>query len=302
MTTTSRVPSNLPKLDLVQSAAAASWIVFLMVPSALRAQDTAAWISAATSSNSMEFIDAKSLTWRGTTLTGWQISCYQRGLPNIPNVGWSIARVNWTCGQSSATMALERVLYARSRAVLDRFPAETNWSENIPGTIGEGVAKLACSFAPRDMNSRKQVNRSTSEELRRQIPENQLFDYRAVQMNCQEGGADAIYYDTGAFYYAEAFDCGKKPDGSGQQAVRKYPAGSSTSITWQDFDYARCNLLKEGMIRQRVALSELYLEERQPVASIEEVLAKAKREMPWPTVARPKRPTAQAPTKARKKR
>ncbi len=273
-----------------------------MVPTSLRAEESAAWISAATSSNSMEFIDVKSLTWKGSTLTGWQISYYQRGLPNTPNVGWSIARINWTCGQTSATMASDRVLYDRAGAVLDRFPAETDWSENIPGTIGEGVAKDACFFAPRDMYSRRQVNRSTSEELRRQIPANQLFDYYAFQMNYREGGGDAIYYYNRAFYYAEAFDCGKKSDGSGQQAMREDPESSSRSLTWQAADYAICNSMKDARIRTNLALTSHFLEEKKPVSTIEGVLAKAKKEMPWTIVAKPKKPIVQVPKKTRKKR
>jgi hypothetical protein len=302
MTNTSRLCNSLLNFNTTLLAPAASLIVLLMVPAALRAQESSAWISAATSSNSMEFIDVKSLTWEGTTLTGWQISYYQRGLPSIPNVGWSVARMNWTCGKSTATISLDRVLYDRSGAVLDRFPAETNWSENIPGTIGEGVAKDACFFAPRDMYSRRRVNRSTSEELRRQIPADQLFDYRAVSMNYREGGSDAIYYYNRAFYYAEAFDCGKKSDGSGQQAMREDPENSSSSITWQDANYAMCNSLKDARIRTSLALTSQFLEDEKPVSTIEEVLSKAKREMPWPTVTKPKSPVAQAPKKARKKR
>lgn len=199
-------------------------------------------------------------------------------------------------------MALDRVLYSRAGAVLDRFPAETDWSENIPGTIGEGVAKDACFFAPQDMSKRRQVNRSTSEELRRQIPADHLFDYLAISMGYREGGSDAIYYYNRAFYYAEAFDCGKKFDGSGQQATREDPENGSSSITWQNFDYAMCNSIKEATFRQRAALKAYFLEEREPIPAIEEVIASARKKMPWPTVGKPKGPNAQVPRRSRKKR
>lgn len=103
-------------------------------------------------------------------------------------------------------------------------------------------------------------------------------------------------------FSAEAADCGKKSDGSGQQAMRKYPESSSGSLTWQAADHAICNSMKDARIRTNLALASHFLEEKRPVSTIEGVLAKAKKEMPWTAVAKPKKPIVQLPKKTRKKR
>lgn len=275
--------------------------ITMLPPSQVQSQERAAWLSVAQSSDTIVFIDMNSLTWQGQSLTGWQVVYYQKA-PAGTNWGWSLGRVNWTCGQTSSTMYGDTSYYARSSEFINRIGPETRWSENFPGTTGQEAALSACTFAPLKPATRRRVPRSVASDIASQIPPEQSFDFRGLQMNYQSGGSEAVYFYKNELYFADPSDCAKRADGSGLQAIVKFSDNGESTTVWEVMNYDTCLKMQTAKLNAWEAYKAAFIEKENPFSSVQEVIRFANKEMPWPTASKPKPPKATPSKKVSKKR
>lgn len=252
-----------------------------------------AWILGASSNEVQSFIDARSLKYEGSELSGWTLFYLKNGqlLDGRP-LGYGLIKNYWNCELRTHRNPRSQY-YFRSGEAAESYRNSDSAEEVLPSSLGAGNLEVACKNAPQ-----KPVNEFSALLFRSAHPEL----YTIIRSGYHQSGkpirdGQFIQYSDGqvarqviirgdSAYWAQEGDCATYSDG----APFVYISGK-----WEPIE---CSAGPRALA-ERARLQKV---DGLGFAAVEDAIAFGKTILPWVQKNQRSRNTTSAPSKTKAKK